>query len=163
MRHILEVLRQLVEMQLWTNSQVHPCSITAANNLYRHGYTVLFVFKLNNYHSTCLQIIYKLINLARLIPPVYIIWHTSCHYISVQRRGRCKCWQLTQIDVVHTIMLLCVHVLLMLLICFLVIYSISQEICTRFCCALLSCGYAIIHNEFTWSIYPYSSATVLHD
>ena len=38
------------------------------------------------------------------------------------------------------------------------IYSISQEICTRFCCALLCCGYAIVHNEFTWSIYPYSSA-----
>ena len=36
-------------------------------------------------------------------------------------------------------------------------YSISQEICTRFCCALLCCGYAIIHNEFTSSIYPYSS------
>ena len=36
-------------------------------------------------------------------------------------------------------------------------YSISQEICTRFCFALLCCGYAIIHNEFTWSIYPYSS------
>ena len=36
-------------------------------------------------------------------------------------------------------------------------YSISQEKCTRFCCALLCCGYAIIHNEFTWSIYPYSS------
>ena len=36
-------------------------------------------------------------------------------------------------------------------------YSISQEICTRFCCALLDCGYAIVHNEFTWSIYPYSS------
>ena len=36
-------------------------------------------------------------------------------------------------------------------------YSISQEICTRFCCALLCCGYAIVHNEFTWSIYPYSS------
>ena len=33
----------------------------------------------------------------------------------------------------------------------------SQEICTRFCCALLCCGYAIVHNEFTWSIYPYSS------
>ena len=32
-----------------------------------------------------------------------------------------------------------------------------QEICTRFCCALLCCGYAIIHDEFTWSIYPYSS------
>ena len=31
-------------------------------------------------------------------------------------------------------------------------YSISQEICTRFCCALLCCGYAIVH-EFTWSIY----------
>ena len=29
-------------------------------------------------------------------------------------------------------------------------YSISQEICTRFCCALLCCGYAIVHNEFTW-------------
>ena len=27
-------------------------------------------------------------------------------------------------------------------------YSISQEICTRFCCALLCCGYAIVHNEF---------------
>ena len=38
-----------------------------------------------------------------------------------------------------------------------VVYSISQEICTRFCCALLCCGYAIVHNEFTWSIYPYSS------
>ena len=36
-------------------------------------------------------------------------------------------------------------------------YSISQEICTRSCCALLCCGYAIVHNEFTWSIYPYSS------
>ena len=36
-------------------------------------------------------------------------------------------------------------------------YSISQEICTRFCCALLCCGYAIVHNEFTWSIFPYSS------
>ena len=36
-------------------------------------------------------------------------------------------------------------------------YSISQEICTRFCCALLCCGCAIVHNEFTWSIYPYSS------
>ena len=36
-------------------------------------------------------------------------------------------------------------------------YSKSQEICTRFCCALLCCGYAIVHNEFTWSIYPYSS------
>ena len=35
-------------------------------------------------------------------------------------------------------------------------YSISQEICTRFCCALLCCGYAIVHNEFTWSNYPYS-------
>ena len=35
-------------------------------------------------------------------------------------------------------------------------YSISQEICTRFCCALLCCGYAVVHNEFTWSIYPYS-------
>ena len=40
---------------------------------------------------------------------------------------------------------------------FAAIYSISQEICTRFCCALLCCGYAIVHNEFTWSIYPYSS------
>ena len=29
------------------------------------------------------------------------------------------------------------------------IYSISQEICTRFCCALLCCGYAIVNNEFT--------------
>ena len=38
-----------------------------------------------------------------------------------------------------------------------VTYSISQVICTRFCCALLCCGYAIVHNEFTWSIYPYSS------
>ena len=28
-------------------------------------------------------------------------------------------------------------------------YSISQEICARFCCALLCCGYAIVHNEFT--------------
>ena len=32
-------------------------------------------------------------------------------------------------------------------------YSKSQDICTRFCCALLCCGYAIVHNEFTWSIY----------
>ena len=32
-----------------------------------------------------------------------------------------------------------------------------KKICTRFCCALLCCGYAIVHNEFTWSIYPYSS------
>ena len=31
-------------------------------------------------------------------------------------------------------------------------YSISQEICTRFCCAFLCCGYAIVHNEFTWII-----------
>ena len=37
------------------------------------------------------------------------------------------------------------------------IYSLSQEICTRFCCALLCCGYAIVHNESTWNIYPYSS------
>ena len=36
-------------------------------------------------------------------------------------------------------------------------YSISQEICKRFCCALLCCGYVIVHNEFKWSIYPYSS------
>ena len=36
-------------------------------------------------------------------------------------------------------------------------YSISQEVCTLFCCALLCCGYAIVHNEFTWIIYPYSS------
>ena len=36
-------------------------------------------------------------------------------------------------------------------------HSISQTICTRFCCALLCCGYAIVHNEFTWSIHPYSS------
>ena len=38
-----------------------------------------------------------------------------------------------------------------------IVMSISQEICTRFCCALLCCGYAILHNECTWSIYPYSS------
>ena len=37
------------------------------------------------------------------------------------------------------------------------LYSISQEICTRFCCALPCCGYAIVHNVFTWSIYPDSS------
>ena len=37
------------------------------------------------------------------------------------------------------------------------IYSISQKICTRFCCASLCCGYAIVHIEFTWSINPYSS------
>ena len=42
-------------------------------------------------------------------------------------------------------------------LCYIILYSISQEICTRFCCALLCCGYAIVHNEFTWSIYPYSS------
>ena len=35
-------------------------------------------------------------------------------------------------------------------------YSISQQLCTQFCCALLCCGYAIVHNEFT-STYPYSS------
>ena len=29
------------------------------------------------------------------------------------------------------------------------IYSISQKICTRFCCALLCCGYGIVQNEFT--------------
>ena len=39
---------------------------------------------------------------------------------------------------------------------FMWMYSISQEICTQFCCALLCSGYAIVHNEFTWSIYPYS-------
>ena len=39
-------------------------------------------------------------------------------------------------------------------------YSISQEICTRFCCALLCCGYVIVHNESKWSIYPYSSGLV---
>ena len=38
-----------------------------------------------------------------------------------------------------------------------VVYSISQEICTRVCFALLCCGYAIVSNEFTWNIYPYSS------
>ena len=37
------------------------------------------------------------------------------------------------------------------------VYSIAPEICTRFCCALLCCGYAIVHNEFAWSIYSYSS------
>ena len=36
-------------------------------------------------------------------------------------------------------------------------YGISQEICTRFCYALFCCGYGIVQNEFTWSIYPYSS------
>ena len=36
-------------------------------------------------------------------------------------------------------------------------YSISQEICTRFCGALHCCGYAIVYIEFTWRIYPYSS------
>ena len=36
-------------------------------------------------------------------------------------------------------------------------YSISPKICTRFCCALLCCGYVIVQNEFKWSIYPYSS------
>ena len=29
------------------------------------------------------------------------------------------------------------------------LYSISQEICTRFCCALLCCVYAIVHNEIS--------------
>ena len=28
---------------------------------------------------------------------------------------------------------------------------------SRFRCALLCCGYVIVHNEFKWSIYPYSS------
>ena len=46
---------------------------------------------------------------------------------------------------------------LLITVMYMCIYSISQEICTRFCCALLCCGYAIVHNEFTWSIYPYSS------
>ena len=41
--------------------------------------------------------------------------------------------------------------------CHTYMYSISQEICTLFCCALLCCGYAIVHNEFMWNIYPYSS------
>ena len=41
---------------------------------------------------------------------------------------------------------------LLLLLLLMSMYSISQEICTRFCCALLCCGYAIGHNEFTWSI-----------
>ena len=36
-------------------------------------------------------------------------------------------------------------------------YSISQEIRKRVCWALRCCGYAIVHNEFTWSIHPYSS------
>ena len=27
--------------------------------------------------------------------------------------------------------------------------TVSQEICTRFCCVLHCCGYAIVHNEFT--------------
>ena len=36
-------------------------------------------------------------------------------------------------------------------------YSISQEICRRFCCALFCCAYPIVYNGFTWSIYPYSS------
>ena len=49
------------------------------------------------------------------------------------------------------------NVALRYLIANFVIYNISQEICTRFCCALLCCGYAIVHNEFTWSTYPYSS------
>ena len=40
--------------------------------------------------------------------------------------------------------------------CILHTYSISQEICTRFCCALLCCGYVIVRNEFTWSIHPHS-------
>ena len=31
-------------------------------------------------------------------------------------------------------------------------YSISQKICTRFCCALFCCGHVIVHNEFTRSI-----------
>ena len=42
---------------------------------------------------------------------------------------------------------------------YLLTYCTSQEICTRFCCALLCCGYAIVHNEFTWNIYPYSSGS----
>ena len=37
------------------------------------------------------------------------------------------------------------------------LYSISQEICTRFCCALLCCGYVIVHTDCTWSTYPYLS------
>ena len=36
-------------------------------------------------------------------------------------------------------------------------YSISQEIRTRPRRAPPCCGYAIVHNEFAWSIYPYSS------
>ena len=55
------------------------------------------------------------------------------------------------------------NVLAMMLRCanvFCTWYSISHEICTRFCFALLCCGYAIIHNDFTWSIYPYSSGSL---
>ena len=39
--------------------------------------------------------------------------------------------------------------------------SISHKICTRLCCALLFCGYAIIHIEFKWYICPYPSG-LLH-
>ena len=33
--------------------------------------------------------------------------------------------------------------------------SISHKICTRLCCDLLFCGYAIIHIEFKWYIYAH--------
>ena len=32
-------------------------------------------------------------------------------------------------------------------------YCISQEICTRFCYALLCCGYAIVHNEYSHEVF----------
>ena len=56
----------------------------------------------------------------------------------------------SQMDDTIGVMVICVHTRIRR-------YSLFQEICTRFCCALLWCGYAIVHNEFTWSIYPYSS------
>ena len=80
--------------------------------------------------------------------PAYVIWYWLRHLILIMIQTSfvlslsgdcnvCKLWRWEQNCEVS--------------------YSISQEICTRFCCALLYCGYAIGHNEFTWSIYLYSS------
>ena len=56
---------------------------------------------------------------------------------------------------------LLIHALIPMLVLIMTVnkrsYSISHELCTRFCCALLCCCYSIVYNEFTWSIYPYSS------
>ena len=74
----------------------------------------------------------------------------SCEICVMISSDTLKCpWDIWMDSIWFNVM--CLHMT------WLAIYSTSQEICTRFCCALLCCGYAIVHNEFTWSIYPYSS------